>query len=605
MPMTIRLMLLAMLPFLLTLAPGRSAAASAPGPNEKLAKLCDEFWQGDLEESPLTATSLGDKRYDDRLDDITPRALARAKKRIQGVLTRANEIPESSLNAADRLTRTALITEVEDRLAEMSCGFEEWTVDPLGGPQNEFMNVPQYTAIDTPRDGADYVKRVKLMGPYLDDQIANLRRGKAKHEFAAKDAVTKTIDQLMRLNATPVESLGVWSPAAAPHPSWTDAERRRFADQLTEAVRTSLVPALERYRAFLDREILPQARSSDHAGLASLPNGIESYRKMIRVHTSLDMTPEEIHQLGLEQIVKFRSDLAALGQKVFGTSDVAEIQRRLRADPEMHFKTAAEVEAKAREALARAQAAVPRWFGIQPQMPCEVHVMGMNEAPYSTVAYYRPGSADGKRPGAYMINTYLPETRPRYEAEALAFHESVPGHHLQIAIAQELKGVPEFRKHQGVTAYVEGWALYTEHLADEMGLYSSDVDRLGMLSFDAWRACRLVVDTGIHAMGWSRQQAIDYMTENSCLAENNIANEVDRYITWPGQAVAYKIGQREILSLRDEAKQKLGDRFDIKAFHDAVLSNGAVALPVLREEVEAYIAQVQAAPQGSPVRAQP
>jgi uncharacterized protein (DUF885 family) len=284
---------------------------------------------------------------------------------------------------------------------------------------------------------------------------------------------------------------------------------------------------------------------------------------------------------------------------------VAEIQRRLRADPEMHFKTAAEVEAKAREALGRAQASVPRWFGVQPQMPCEVRVMGMNEAPYSTIAYYRPGSADGKRPGAYMINTYLPETRPRYEAEALAFHESVPGHHLQISIAQELKGVPEFRKHQGVTAFVEGWALYTEHLADEMGLYSGDVDRLGMLSFDAWRACRLVVDTGIHAMGWSRQQAIDYMTENSCLAENNIVNEVDRYITWPGQAVAYKIGQREILSLRDEAKKKLGDRFDIQAFHDAVLSNGAVALPVLREQVEAYIARAGAAPQGAPAGSQP
>jgi uncharacterized protein (DUF885 family) len=194
-----------------------------------------------------------------------------------------------------------------------------------------------------------------------------------------------------------------------------------------------------------------------------------------------------------------------------------------------------------------------------------------------------------------MINTYLPETRPRYEAEALAFHESVPGHHLQISIAQELTGIPEFRKHQGVTAYVEGWALYTEHLADEMGLYSSDVDRMGMLSFDAWRACRLVVDTGIHAMGWSRQQAIDYMTENSLLAENNIANEVDRYISWPGQALAYKLGQREILSLRDEAKRKLGARFDIKAFHDAVLENGAVALPVLREQVEAYIAQAERA----------
>jgi uncharacterized protein (DUF885 family) len=233
-------------------------------------------------------------------------------------------------------------------------------------------------------------------------------------------------------------------------------------------------------------------------------------------------------------------------------------------------------------------------------------VMGMNEAPYSTVAYYRQPSADGKRPGTYMINTYLPETRPRYEAEALAYHESIPGHHLQIAIAQELKGIPEFRKHQGVTAFVEGWGLYSERLADEMGLYTSDVDRLGMLSFDAWRACRLVVDTGIHAMGWSRQQAIDYMIENSCLAENNIVNEVDRYITWPGQAVAYKLGQREILALRHEAKQKLGSRFDIKEFHDAVLRNGAVALPVLRQQIEAYIAQAQGTPGSAvPGRAQP
>jgi len=238
---------------------------------------------------------------------------------------------------------------------------------------------------------------------------------------------------------------------------------------------------------------------------------------------------------------------------------------------------------------------VPRWFGIQPKAACEVRVIGMHEAPYTTIAYYREPSADGKRPGSYMINTYQPETRPRYEAEALAFHESVPGHHLQIAIAQELTGLPEFRKHQGVTAYVEGWGLYSEHLADEMGLYSSDVDRLGMLSFDAWRACRLVVDTGIHSMGWSRQKAIDYMTENSVLASNNIANEVDRYIAWPGQAVAYKIGQREILRLRDEAKRKLGARFDIKAFHDAVLANGAVALPVLRQEIEAYIARAERA----------
>jgi uncharacterized protein (DUF885 family) len=591
--MTARLLqFLALMPLLILLSPSSADAQTA---SPKLAKLCDEFWQEHLKATPVTATSLGDKRYDDRLDDITPAGIAADQKRLEAVLARANAIPEASLGPKDKLTRTALITEVEDELAELSCGFQDWTVDPLGGPQAEFMDLADYTIIETPGDAANYVKRARLMGRYLDDHIQNLRTGKSQGKVAARDAVEKTIDQITRINRTPAESLGVWKPAIEPHPTWSKAERERFQNDLAEAIRTSLLPGIERYRAFLEKEILPASRSPEHAGLADLPQGVDCYRKMIRVHTSLDMTPEQIHAIGLEEVAKFRSDLAVLGKKVLGTSDVAEIQRRLRTDPEMHFKTGAEVEAKAREALARAQAAVPQWFGIQPKKPCEVKVMGMHEAPYSTIAYYRGPSADGKRPGTYMINTYMPETRPRYEAEALAFHESVPGHHLQISIAQELTGIPEFRKHQGVTAFVEGWALYTEHLADEMGLYSSDVDRLGMLSFDAWRACRLVVDTGIHSMGWSRQKAIDYMTENSLLAENNIVNEVDRYITWPGQALAYKLGQREILSLRAEAKEKLGARFDIKAFHDAVLGNGAVALPVLRQQVEAYIARAEGA----------
>jgi len=299
-----------------------------------------------------------------------------------------------------------------------------------------------------------------------------------------------------------------------------------------------------------------------------------------------------------------REELSELGQKTMNTTRVELIQHRLRDDPAMQFSNAAEVEAAARDALARAKAAIPRWFGILPKADCEVKVMGMHEAPQSTIAYYRNPTKDGSRPGYYMINTYQPETRPRYEAQALAFHESIPGHHLQIAIAMELKGLPEFRKYEGVTAFVEGWALYTERLADEMGLYSSDTDRFGMLSFDAWRACRLVVDTGIHAMGWSRQQAIDFMVDNTVLARNNIENEVDRYITWPGQALAYKLGQLEIMKLRDEAKQKMGPRFDIKEFHDVVLKNGALALPVLREQVEAYYAakEVQATPVSKPTR---
>ena len=275
-------------------------------------------------------------------------------------------------------------------------------------------------------------------------------------------------------------------------------------------------------------------------------------------------SPEELHQLGLEQVARFRKELAELGGKVLGTGDIVEIQRRLRGDAAMHFATAEEVEAKAREALARAKAAMPNWFATLPKADCAVKVMGMHEAPHSTIAYYRQPAMDGSRPGQYMINTYKPETRPRYEAEALAFHESIPGHHLQIAIAQELTGVPEFRKHLGVTAFFEGWGLYSERLAEDMGLYSSDLDRIGMLSYDAWRACRLVVDTGMHALGWSRQQAIDYMVENTVLAENNIVNEVDRYLTWPGQALAYKVGQLEILALREEARKRLGERFDIK-----------------------------------------
>jgi uncharacterized protein (DUF885 family) len=228
---------------------------------------------------------------------------------------------------------------------------------------------------------------------------------------------------------------------------------------------------------------------------------------------------------------------------------------------------------------------MPQWFGIQPRAGCEVVRMEAHEEPHSTIAYYRQPAIDGSRPGRYYINTWKPETRPRYEAEALAFHEAIPGHHLQIAIAQELSGIPEFRKHVGCTAFVEGWALYTERLADEMGLYSSDLDRIGMLSYDAWRACRLVVDTGMHSMGWSRQQAIDYMLAHSALAENNIVNEVDRYIGWPGQALAYKVGQMEFLHLRDRYKSAQGENYDIRAYHDLVLRNGAVTLPALQQIV--------------------
>src|SRR5439155_21847938 len=447
------------------------------------------------------------------------------------------------LGGPDRLNRSVLIETVEDHLADLSCHFEDWVGDPLGGPQVEFFNLADYTMIQTPEDAQRFVARCRAMGKYMDDHIANLRSGLQRGRVASRDAVEKVAQQLEARLAQPVSKWALMGPAQAEHERWTAAQREQFRTDLAAALDGALKPGLARYRDAIRKEILPSARPPEKAGLVNLPDGVECYRKRIRDQTSLDLSPEELHTIGLEQVRTIREELSALGQKVMGTSQVERIQHRLRDDPAMQFKTADEVEAAARDALARAKAAIPKWFGVLPKADCEVKIMGMHEAPQSTIAYYRNPTKDGSRPGYYMLNTYKPETRPRYEAQALAFHESIPGHHLQIAIAMELKDLPEFRKYEGVTAFVEGWALYTERLADEMGLYSSDLDRFGMLSYDAWRACRLVVDTGLHAMGWTRQQAIDYMMQNTVLAENNVVNEVDRYITWPGQALAYKCGQ--------------------------------------------------------------
>ena len=586
--MRMRAMSLAVLGAALMLVP---AAVTHAAPSQPLAKLCDEFWQGYLASHPTRATALGNHRFDDKLEDISLAGIERERQRLESVRTRATAIDATRLDPADKLTRSALILEAKNQLDELTCHFEDWLVDPRSGPQTDFMSLPDLTQFIEPADAQHYVARVKLMGPYVDQVIANLQRGQKAGRIGTRAGVVSVLDQLDSLAAHPVERWELFAPAGQSHPDWPSDQRLAFDRDLRAALTDVVKPAFVRYQQYLRTQILPVARPQDKAGMSFLPGGREDYQRRIRLETSLDRTPEQLHQLGLDEIARIRGELSALGQKVLGTSDIAEIQKKLRGDPAMHFANAEEVRAKAEETLSRAKAAIPNYFSVLPKADCEVKVMGMFEAPHSTIAYYREPAMDGSRPGYYMINTYQPETRPRYEAEALAFHESIPGHHLQIAIAQELEGVPDFRKNLGVTSFVEGWALYTERLADEMGLYSGDLDRIGMLSFDAWRASRLVVDTGMHAMGWSRQQAIDYMVQNTVLAQNNIENEVDRYLGDPGQALAYKVGQLEIFALRDEAKKRLGDKFDLKTFHEVVLRNGALALPVLREQVEAWITQ--------------
>ena len=567
--------------------PGAARATAA----QDLDRLCQVYWQKTLERSPVTATSLGDHRWDDRLPDNSRAGIAAGRRDLAWTLDRAKHIDVKALDPAGRVTRSALIETVSGQIGVIDCHLENWQVDPRDGPQVDLMTLPDVTTITSFHEAQMYVARLHAIGRYLDAHIANLRDGLAHGRTAPLESVKRTRSELAELDHLTPDQWPLAEPSRNSHPRWTDSQNVWFQSNAVGAIRDVVRPAMARYDAFLRDKIEPRARPEDRCGLSALPGGAESYQRLIRVHTSLDRTPQELHQLGLREVARIRQELSVLGRKVLGTSDVAAIQKKLRGDPAMHFASADEIEQKAKSTLERARRAIPKTFGRLPKAHCQVKVMGAIESPNSTVAYYRQPAADGSRPGYYMINTWQPATRPRYEAEALAFHESIPGHHLQIAIAQELTGIPEFRRHEGVTAFVEGWGLYSERLANEMGLYSGDVDRIGMLSYDAWRACRLVVDTGIHSMGWSRPRAIDYMTDNTVLAENNVANEIDRYINDPGQALAYKVGQLEILRLREDAKKRLGARFDLKQFHDVVLGNGAVALPVLREQVEAWIAR--------------
>jgi uncharacterized protein (DUF885 family) len=567
--------------------------------SQELNALAHEYWEKRLEADPIEATLMGDRRYDDRMPDQSPEALERDVRRLEDLRRRVQALDVAALPHAEQVTRGALLGELSSDLAWRSCRLFEWAVDPRDGAQVLFPNLAHLQAVKTVEQGRALVARWNKIGSDLDARLAHLRRGLAAGKVATRESVERVLRQLDELLAVKAAESVLATPARTEHPEWPADTLKDFRRDVILAVETVILPAFARYREMLRTEILPKSRGDDRVGLVHVPDGLGCYQQLIQVHTSLTLQAEEIHQIGLEEVARIRAEMTALGEKLFGTRDLPTIQRRLRTDPALYFRTRDEVEAKAEEALRRAEEKLPRWLGRLPRTPCVVKRTEAFEEKDSTIAYYRQPAVDGSRPGTYYVNTYAPETRPRYEAEVLAFHESVPGHHTQIALAQEMTGLPEFRKHLGPTAYVEGWALYTERLANEMGLYSGDLDRMGMLSFDAWRATRLVVDTGLHVKGWTRQQALAYMLENTALAENNIANEVDRYIGWPGQALAYKLGQREIMRLRAEAEAALGARFDVRAFHDVILANGAIGLPVLRREVERWVAGVRSAGEGS------
>lgn len=560
-----------------------------------LRQVLAEHWELMMRWAPVYATTLGDHRYDSLLTPRDVASIERQQAERDAVLAKARAVPTATLNEVDRVTLSLLIEDLAASQAGDVCRFHEWAVG-AGGLFDELSFVSESHKVVTPDDAKHLIARFKLGRRNIDDTMANLRLGLGKGRTAPAESVRRAIAQLDAVLAQPSATWEMSKPKWAEAPAdgaaaaaWPAGERERLLAELRDVIERELKPGFQALRVMLQDEILPKARK-EKEGLAGMPGTEACYRAQIFKHIGIVRTPEQLHQLGLEEIARTDRELTELGKKVLGTSDLAGAIKRLREDPKLYFTSGPELEAAAAQALARAKAAIPRFFGILPKADCVVREIAAHEAPFSTVAYYRAPHYDGSKPGEYFVNTYKPEVRPRFELEALTWHESIPGHHLQLAIAQELGDLPAFRKLDGSTAFIEGWALYTERLAEEMGLYTSDLDRLGKISYDSWRASRLVVDTGVHHLGWTRAQAEEFMRAHTALTFTNISNEVDRYIGWPGQALAYKVGQLEILRLRAKAEAALGAAFDVRAFHDVVLGAGAVTLPVLGARVDAWIA---------------
>ncbi len=568
----------------------KALAEAAQGvDDEGLQATLRRHWEDRLRRSPVSATQLGVHAFDELVPDESPAAFAGAQATARGLLAEARAIDPVRLSDRDRVTLQILVEELEIAIAGEVCRFHEWTLSMEVNPVSQWNLLPQHHEVRTPADGEALRARYGKIAGTIDQRTENLRAGLATGRVANAESTRRVLAMIDAQLAEPLTQWLLLGPAREAHVDWPQEQVQRLRDGLHARVEEEIRPALQRHREFLASELLPRARGEDRVGLMYVPDGAACYASQILRHTSLQRSAEEIHQTGLAEIERIDGEIRALGERLFGTADLAEILGRLRNEPSNFFTSAQEIIKAAEDGLTAAKAAMPGYFGILPRADCVVREVPAVEAPYTYVGYYREPVPDGSKPGIYFINTFEPHTRPRYEARVLAIHEAIPGHHLQIAISQELASVPAFRKYAEQTVFLEGWALYSEHLAHEMGLYESDLDRMGNLSFAAWRASRLVVDSGIHALGWTRAAAEQFLREHTALAPANIRNEVDRYIGWPGQALAYKTGELELLRLRRAAEATLGSRFDLRRFHDAVLQGGSVPLSVLRAQVDEFV----------------
>ena len=557
-------------------------------PNAAVNDLADRFWDGVLERDPMWATVLGDERFNDCWPDLGADGRAAEEAAYRSVLVEAQAIPPDGLDPEQIITRDLLTLVAENHLEALTQKQYQLAIDHMSGPQVWPAEVAQYQPADNPERLELLLTRYAAYPAMIEQYVGTLAEGVAAGRTAAAMPVRRAIEQIERLLAM--------SPTEAPAATMVeagDADRPRVA----AAVEEHIYAGLRRLRDYLAEEYEPHARQQP--GISATPGGDEAYRLAIRMQTTVAATADEVHAFGLTDLESIEAEMDEIAGRL-GHADRHALREAVARDAANHTDDPQALVRLAQEQTDRAYAAAPKYFGRLPSANCYVKAVETYREAESPPAFYMPPSLDGSRQGQYYINTYQPGERQLHKIAAITFHEATPGHHFQIGIEMELKGLPAFRTlgaRMAGAAYVEGWGLYTERLADEMGLYASDEERLGMLEAQSFRAARLVVDSGLHAMNWTRDQAIAFMHERGSLPPVDAAIEVDRYTIWPGQALSYKLGQREIERARVEVSERMGDRFDLRAFHDEVLGHGSLPLATLRREIPRWVeAAVSAGP---------
>ena len=573
--------------FAMGVAMSLAAGSSFASPSSDLARLfADErasIWRDD----PLSATSDGVHDYDDRLPHVTPADQARRLDEDRAFMGRLGAIDRSALTQEEQVSYDLFAFMVGERVT--LARYREWRI-PLNSDSGfhvDILLMHETAAPKAAKDYENYIARLNDVPRYFQENITNMRTGLADGFTLPSeilDGVSKVIagEQYQRPEDCPL-----WAPFANLPAQIAQAERARLSEAGRRAIATSVIPAYADFQRFFETEYRSHARRT--LGASQLPDGKAYYADLVRYFTTLpEATPESIHALGLREVARIHAEMLSVMTETGFKGSFAEFLTFLRTDPRFYAKTPDELLKDAAYTAKEIDERLPRFFGRLPRMTYGVDPVPAALAPNYTSGRYNPGPVGSA--GQYWVNTYALDMRPLYMLTALTLHEAVPGHHLQISLAREMTGMPAFRLSFYPNAFGEGWALYSEKLGVEMGMYKTPYDNFGRLAYEMWRACRLVVDTGIHSMGWSREQAVDYLTSNTSLSKQEIRTEVDRYIAWPGQALAYKMGELKILELRHRAEEALGPRFDLKAFHDAVLANGGVTLPVLENRIDTYIA---------------